>query len=927
MPLGRSVLLACFSTGAALLSACQKDSQSPPGRSEPPAENSPEASTLAPIDLVYICGNRFLATNSTPSPVTVTYRVAGTRETGSLTLPERPDEGDPWFSEMELETVARGTVELYLEDDLATRRRNQGLPCGASASSFAVAAGGSSASTGQWDAAFSWPHVAVHLNLLPTGKVLSFGLSGTPQLWNPADGSFMPIPSPAVIFCGGHSLLGDGRLLISGGNSDPNVGANGIPDNTIFDPASQTWSRSTPMRYARWYPTNTTLGNGEVLILAGRDEAGVNVREHEIWSNGALRVLSTAPLALPLYPRAFLAADGKVFVAGESRATRYLDPAGTGTWITGPSRLYGVRDYGAAVMYDAGKILYVGGGRTTNTAEVIDLNSPAPAWQWTGSMASPRRHLNATVLPTGEVLVTGGTSGITFNDYAAPVRAAELWNPATGVWTRLASNAVGRVYHSTSILMPDGRVLHSGSGDGGPNRLNAELFSPPYLFKGPRPTITASPSAVAYGSSFKVSTPNADDISKVSLIRLGSATHAFDMNQRFEWLSFSRQPGELVISSITSRNRTPPGHYLLFILNRDGVPSVAKIIRVGSNGNPEQPPSNNAPTASFTTACGGLSCDFTDGSSDSDGTIAAWAWTFGDGSTSTVPSPDHTYPAGGSYDVTLLVTDDDGATNRRSARVTVGPPSSIALSVTGRSDPTKQYMTLDWTGATGTSVDVYRNGPLLGSTPNDGHYTNSRTYQGAITYVYKVCETGTATCSNQATVEFGGGAPPPPNTAPSARFSYSCTGLTCGFTDSSTDGDGAVTTWTWTFGDGTGSSARHPSRTYAAAGTYTVALTATDDDGAKGSVSKPVAVTAPASSIKLAASGRSDATTQYMTLTWTGAAGTIVDVYRDGALRSSTENDGKYTNTRSFVGPATYRYKVCQAGTTVCSNEVTVVFN
>src|SRR4029077_20905097 len=99
------------------------------------------------------------------------------------------------------------------------------------------------------------------------------------------------------------------------------------------------------------------------------------------------------------------------------------DPTGTGSWTTGPSRLYGSRDYGAAVMYDDGKILYVGGGRTTNTAEIIDLNSAAPAWQWTGSMANRRRHLNATVLPTGEMLVTGGSSGITFNDPKAPVHA------------------------------------------------------------------------------------------------------------------------------------------------------------------------------------------------------------------------------------------------------------------------------------------------------------------------------------------------------------------------------------------------------------------------------------------------------------------------------------------------------------------------
>jgi hypothetical protein len=527
------------------------------------------------MDLVYICGNKFLATNATPFPIDLIYRVVGTNESGALSLREAPG-GDPGFSETELETVERGAVELYRNDELVGSRRNQGLPCGG-----VTATPGPSASSGEWSAPLAWANVAVHLSLLPTGKVLSFGLSGVPQIWDPEIGSFTAIPSPAVIFCSGHSFLPDGRLLISGGNNDPQVALNGIPDITIFDPVTLSWSRSSPMRHGRWYPTNTTLANGDVVILAGKDEAGVTVREPEVWSNGALRELTNAGMSLPLYPRTFLAPDGRVFMAGENPVTRYLDPRGSGLWTTGPTRRYGTRDYGAAVMYDDGKILYVGGGRTTNTAETIDLNSAAPAWQWTGSMAYARRHLNATVLPTGEVLVTGGTSGVTFNDPTAAVHAAELWNPATGLWSTLASNMVNRVYHATSILLPDGRVLHAGSGDAGPDQRNAELFSPPYLFKGPRPTITAAPSLVGYGMPFNVTTPDAENITNVSLIRLGSATHAFDMNQRFQWLPFTRSPGLLSISAPTSTNHTPPGHYLLFILDGKGVPSVARIVKVG----------------------------------------------------------------------------------------------------------------------------------------------------------------------------------------------------------------------------------------------------------------------------------------------------------------------------------------------------------
>ena len=661
----RSRLSVVFSLGCTLLgSACLDGPQTAGSRPEVPA--SEDTGMLAPLDMVYVCGNKFLATNSTPGAAQVVYRVAGTSETGSLTLGEGSTE-DPGYSETELETSSRGVVELYHDDQLVARRRNEGLPCGPVAMLASAAAAG--AESGEWSAPFFWPVVAVHLSLLPNGKVLSWGLSRTAQIWDPVTGRFTGISTPAWLFCSGHSFLPDGRLLVSGGHISAD---HGIPDNTLFNPESQSWTKSTPMRLGRWYPTATTLGSGDVVILAGADETGTKVTLPEVWSSGGLRVLTSASRSFPYYPRAFLAPNGKLFYAGAQQTTRYLDPAGTGAWSTVGDRLYGVRDYGAAVLYDDGKILYVGGGRTTNTAEIIDLNSAAPRWQWTGSMAFPRRNLNATVLPTGEVLVTGGSSGTKSQDLIYAVRTAELWSPATGLWRRLASNSVSRTYHSTSILLPDGRILHTGSGDATamPNELNAELFSPPYLFRGARPTITDAPAAVGYGKSFSVWTPEADAIAKVSLIRLGSTTHAFDMNQRFQRLSFTRQTGVLTISMPSSRNRTPPGHYMLFLLNDKDVPSVGRIIKVGSDGEP------------------------------------------------------------------------------------VPPTAPIVLSASGRFDGTRQYMTLTWTGASGTTVDIYRNGSFLKNTANDGRDTNSRSFQGPATYVFKLCQAGTSTCSNEATVVF-----------------------------------------------------------------------------------------------------------------------------------------------------------------------------
>jgi hypothetical protein len=253
-------------------------------------------------------------------------------------------------------------------------------------------------------------------------------------------------------------------------------------------------------------------------------------------------------------------------------------------------------------MYETGKILYAGGGGHTGwgqspdpkdnvptaTAEKIDLNQSGAQWESAGVMSAPRRHLNSTILPDGQVLITGGTRGggfVNINTGLA-VREAEVWNPATGAWTTLASNSKMRVYHSVSLLLPDGTVLHGASGDAMagsvpvPPERDHEIFSPPYLFKGARPTITSAPATVGYGQVFSVATPNAAQITDVRWIRLGTVTHAFDMGQRANTLTFTATATGVEVAAPGNSSLAPPGHYLLFILNRNGVPSEGKIVRV-----------------------------------------------------------------------------------------------------------------------------------------------------------------------------------------------------------------------------------------------------------------------------------------------------------------------------------------------------------
>jgi len=439
------------------------------------------------------------------------------------------------------------------------------------------------AQLGQWSAVFPAPIVQLHVHLLPDGTVLSWGLIGDPQVWDPTTGTFTAVPSPSLLFCAGHNFLADGRLLVAGGQIR---GDSGLPNTNLFDAATRSWQVAPLMARGRWYPTNTTLPDGEMLTVAGTDQNGAVVPLPEIWDGTGWRQLTTASLELEYYPRDFVAPDGRVFYAGEEQPSRWLDVTGTGRWSDGPPRKQpGWRSYGSAVMYEPGKILYAGGGYNppTNTAEVIDLNEANPTWRYTGSMAYARLQMNATILPTGDVLVTGGTSASGFNNRAGAVHAAELWSPATGTWTTLASNAVTRTYHSTSLLLPDGRVLHTGSGDGNnaPRELSYELFSPPYLFHGARPALTGlTPTVVGYGQTLQLDTPDGASIRKVTFIRTGSVTHAFDQAGRLVPLAFAPVSSGISVTLPASRTTAPPGPYMLFLVNANGVPSVGRIMRL-----------------------------------------------------------------------------------------------------------------------------------------------------------------------------------------------------------------------------------------------------------------------------------------------------------------------------------------------------------
>jgi hypothetical protein len=470
-----------------------------------------------------------------------------------------------------------------------------------------------SSSLGKWSNVIPLPVPPVHAAVLPTGKVIFWeydennaaAFRTKTYLWDVLGNSSVTQINNAVakLFCSGHSLLADGRLFAVGGTLGTSSTGYllGTRTTSFFDASTLAWTRGPDMKYPRFYPSSTVLGNGDVLAIAGTDDnvnKPVNVTTAEVWQSGSsfsetdplrFRSLSNGQFSQDYYPMTFLAANGKVFNLGPQKTMGWLDTNGSGNWQplgqrTDPTG--GSRTYGSAVMYDAGKIVLIGGNDPpTATALKIDINAATPNTTQVGSMSFARRQSNATVLPDGTVLVTGGTSSAGFNNPAQAVLAAELWNPTSGQFRTLSSAQKPRLYHSVAALLPDGRVLSAGgSGSGAPVYPNAEVFSPPYLFNNDgtpatRPSITNAPGGITFGSGFTVTT-DTPDVTRFSLIRLSSVTHSTNFDQRFINMPFTQTGTQASLTAPANGNLAPPGFYLLFALNAKGVPSIGKILKL-----------------------------------------------------------------------------------------------------------------------------------------------------------------------------------------------------------------------------------------------------------------------------------------------------------------------------------------------------------
>lgn len=452
------------------------------------------------------------------------------------------------------------------------------------------------AAQGRWEPVFELPNVAIHTHVLPNGKVLFWGrrshLTGsmheqncTPYVWDPRTGQLTATPQPTRtdgtkvnLFCSGHTFLPDGRLLVVGGHV---TDGDGLDQTCVYDYRTNAWTALPVMNERRWYPTAAALPDGTVLVSSGsyKENGRVIINDiPQIW-DGCQWAPATRFAGLSPYARLHVTPNGQVVAMPHPR---------------------GQHEYSSAVMYDAGKVICIGGSNEGTTdvptaaAAVIDLGANPAVWREIAGMRFPRRQHNATILADGTVLVTGGTSGPGFNDLSPgrPVHVAELWDPAREEWKTLAAEDVDRCYHATAVLLPDATVLSAGGGefavgsesnDSRDSHRNAQIFRPPYLFHGPRPVIVSAPEEVNYSETFRL-TVSGPDVGKVTWIRLPSVTHALDHSQRINVLEFRRDDRGLIIDAPEGPQICLPGHYMLFVVSKAGVPSVASIVRIDDVG-------------------------------------------------------------------------------------------------------------------------------------------------------------------------------------------------------------------------------------------------------------------------------------------------------------------------------------------------------
>ncbi len=501
----------------------------------------------------------------------------------------------------------------------------RGLFAGLLVASAGVATSGepaAAATNGTWAVTSTPSNVrAVHATLLRTGKVLLVAGSGNDRndfnagtfktsIWDPATGNLTAVSTPWDAFCSGHVALADGRILIAGGSggySSPstNYQPSGTKKAYLFDPATSRYQAVPNMHVARWYPTLTELGDGRVFALGGLDDTGQYTSQSEIFDGSSWSTPANGPSSYvyqPMYPALHQMRDGRLFYSGVNTFGSNAAEVPPGLFDVNTSAYTNVpgltddqrRDQGASVLLPPAqdqRVMVIGGGDHSNdvnavsTTAIADLKVPNPMFTPGPSIDSNKIYVSAVVLPDSTVLQTGGAAkSVVFS--GAPVLSAQIFQPKTNTWTSVAAPSVARMYHSSAVLLPDGRVATFGGNPTNSFEMRIEVFTPPYLETGTaRPTLASSGvTDLHYGDYTTFATTQAAPIARAVLVRPASTTHESDPNQRLVDLGMTRTATGVSVTMPSEPNLAPPGWYMVFVVDSNGVPSAAQWVRLAGAG-------------------------------------------------------------------------------------------------------------------------------------------------------------------------------------------------------------------------------------------------------------------------------------------------------------------------------------------------------
>ena len=455
---------------------------------------------------------------------------------------------------------------------------------------------------GMWTKTFTWNLYAIHAAILPNYKIITYGpiteRSGRAlnyDIWNikTCKGKLLEVQTATNLFCSAQNLLANGKLLITGGDERPNgPGGSGIRDSAIYDPASDKMSSGGQMSQDRWYPSLTTMTDGRMLVHGGRISKTEAATTPEIYnpSTNTFTQLTGAKSDEVYniankgwyYPRTFINASGKaVFFKGNNDGLYELNVNAnnkTGSLTKKASTSGGdFRFYYPAVQLEPGKVLAF---KDKKKVQIIDTNKFTV--ENVSSIPNTRIWSDATLLADGKVVVTGGATKRQVEETA--VLAVDIFDPKSKTWSVGASATNSRLYHSTAVLMPNAAVLVAGGGPPGPiKHKNAEVYYPPYLFNSDgewatRPVINDAPLVITHKKKVKVQYSHNRKITRVTMIKLGSNTHSYDMGQLFKEVEF-RVSGTTIsiLSGSRRKDEMTPGYYMIFLIDDLGVPSEARI--------------------------------------------------------------------------------------------------------------------------------------------------------------------------------------------------------------------------------------------------------------------------------------------------------------------------------------------------------------